>query len=57
MKSWKRGWDVEVRVGRKKLMRLFKFSTIMYVEIATMGRTKARLEGLKTVSLILQKDF
>jgi len=57
MKSWKRGRDVEERVGRKKLMRLLRFSTMTYVERVTIGRTTARLERLKTVSLILQNDF
>jgi hypothetical protein len=57
MKSWKRGRDAEVRVGRKKLMRWSRFSTVMYVERAMTGRTTARLERLKIVLLILQNDY
>jgi hypothetical protein len=57
MKSWKRGRDVEGRVGRKKLMRWLRFSTMTYVERATIGRTTARLERLKIVLLILQNDY
>jgi hypothetical protein len=39
------------------LMRLLRFSTMTYVVRAPIGRTIARLDRLKTVSLILQNDF
>jgi hypothetical protein len=56
MKICKGGRDVEVRAGRKKLMRWLRFSTMMYVERVTIGRTTARLKRLKIVLLILQND-
>jgi hypothetical protein len=34
-----------------------RFSTMMYVERATIGRTTARLGRLKIVLLILQNDY